>query len=114
MSSRAGVSENSLNSKLFIHQLATYILGENHIYLFSTLKALLRVDMTVELLRWGKDPRDIMENTFQVQFESNVQLKLFYETLLRATNDRNYESLSFDDIIISYSSLSGYYLGKYK
>ncbi|KKM14453.1 hypothetical protein LCGC14_1705950 [marine sediment metagenome] len=113
VASHARVSENSLNSKIFIHQLATYILGENRIYVFSTLKAQLRVDRTVELLRWGKDPRDIMENTFQIQFESNIQLKLFYETLFRAI-DQNHEPLSFDDIIYSYSSLPGYYLGKYK
>ena len=58
--------------------------------------------------------KDIMENTFQVQFQSIVQLKLFYEILFSGIDKSSSGRAFFDDIIYSYSSLPGYYLGKYK
>lgn len=114
VASSARVSENSLNSNLFIHRLATYLLGDIHIYDFNLLKFRLRIDRTVELLRRGKDPKNIMEDNFQVQFQSNVQLKSFYETLFSAIDPHSTERVPFEDIIYRYSSLPGYYLGKYK
>ena len=69
------------------------------------------MDRAKELLRRGVDPRDIMENTFQVQFQTNAQLKSFYEPFFSA---KGRYRVSFNDVIVLYSSLSGYYLGKYK
>lgn len=113
IASKARVSISSLSSKVFLHQLASYLVGDTRISEIYRLKKQLRVNRAKELLRRGEDPRDIMENTFQVQFQSDAQLKLFYESLFyREPSIRG--KASFDDIIYSYSSLPGYYLGKYK
>lgn len=109
LASKSGISVNLLDSKIFIHQLATYLFSNNKIYYLDTLKGKLRIDRGIELLRTGTDPKSIMEDTFQVEFKSISQLKSFYESLF-STQSR----ISFSSIIITYSSLSGYYLGKYK
>ncbi|MFX1281877.1 MAG: hypothetical protein ACFFA3_21180 [Promethearchaeota archaeon] len=99
-----GITKDWLISKKFCKKLSYPLIGEE-IGLIGELRRKLRQKKVIESLSLAEDPKEVMENYFEIRYKSPSQMARFYENLFKT-------KLSFEDIIRKYSSNPDKYLAK--
>lgn len=104
---KAGFSIHYLTSKKFAKPLSRILIAED-IGKLGVLRKELRRKTTIELLKKGFDPKDLLENKFKIKYRSPSQLRLFFNTLFSDVG------INFYDLINMYSNNPEHFLGKYR